>query len=606
MRNNPEIIILPAALLRAFLIVPVLASLLSCAKDDPVVEKLVIPVVFSLSNTELSPGDTLTIVGEKFATPASNNRVVFNNELATPRPFYATAESILVEIPTNATTGPMYVTSLGVRSNETVLEIVHGVGDVWVVGEGSFGYKAKVTGGNAEFLLIPHSASGTSGTLPYTITTGDAQTYPSGPQVSSRGVGTVTRQLQFEAETREAAYEYIERYGRGRKLDLPKQLRTTEAPAVTEDFLVYQGNTFGDFSANPMNFVTVTAALQYDGRRALVYADNANPAGGFTPAQYEAFGVQFDDMIFPTDSMFFGEPTDIDGDNKVVILFTGAVNEITPDGKAQTEGFVSGFFLLNDLLPGVFKAGTSNAREIFYVMVPDPGGVLGNPFSQTLVSDVIPGTLAHEFEHMVSDGYRVLIFGGGTNIAFRQDLWLEEGMAHMAEDLNGFDRQNLLRGALYLDDPGAVPMISGGDTLERRGGTFLLLRYLGDRYGDHIYRQILQSTCRGTTCIDNVTGRGFFAGFADFLAALYLDDRGITSDPRYEFTSLNIQNDFLNLVPPRRLLVLVRTAGDVINDNLKGTSGDFFLLSGAQQPALDIQMSAADNHKIRIVIVRTQ
>ena len=136
---------MPAALLRACLIVSVLVSMLSCAKDDPVVEELVIPVVFSLSDTELSPGDTLTIVGEKFATPASNNRIVFNNELAIPRPFYATADTIQVEVPTNATTGPMYVTSLGVRSNETVLEITHGVGDVWVVGEGSFGYKAEKT-----------------------------------------------------------------------------------------------------------------------------------------------------------------------------------------------------------------------------------------------------------------------------------------------------------------------------------------------------------------------------------------------------------------------------------------------------------------------------
>ena len=92
----------------------------------------------------------------------------------------------------------------------------------------------------------------------------------------------------------------------------------------------------------------------------------------------------------------------------------------------------------------------------------------------------------------------------------------------------------------------------------------------------------------------------FFAGFADFLAALYLDNQGIPSGPEYQFTSLNIRTDF------SPLLVQPRTVGNVINDNLKGTSGDFFFLSGAQQPALDIQMSAADNHKLRIVIVRTQ
>ena len=64
-----------------------LASMISCS-EDPVVEELVVPAVFSVSDTELIPGDTLYIVGENFAEPATGNRVVFNNELATPRPFY--------------------------------------------------------------------------------------------------------------------------------------------------------------------------------------------------------------------------------------------------------------------------------------------------------------------------------------------------------------------------------------------------------------------------------------------------------------------------------------------------------------------------------------
>jgi len=574
--------------------------MLSCS-DDPVVEEPVIPIVNSVSATVLAPGDTLYIVGANFADPAHNNRVVFNNELAAPQPFYVTPDSICVEVPPNATTGPMHVVSLGVSSNSTVLEIPRGVGDVWVVGQGSFEYKAEVTGSNAEFLLIPHSASGTSGTLPYTMTTGNSPTYPVAPQTKSPAVGTITRQLQFETETREAAYEYIETYGRGRKLDLPKQTQKPQPAAARADFLVYQGNKFGGFSGNAQNFTTVTATLEFDGRRALVYADDNNPSGGYNQAQYQAFGEQFDDMIFPTDSMYFGEPSDIDSNNKVVILFTGEVNKITPPGTAN-QGFVAGFVLLNDLTPGIFPPGTSNAREIFYSLVPDPGNELGNTFPQSQVNSIAPGTLAHELEHMISFGFRVVGLGGGTNISFRQDLWLEEGMAHMAEDLNGLDSQNLLRGGRYLSDPGAIPLISGNDTLEQRGGTFLFLRYMGDRYGEDIYKDILQSSCRGTNCIDNATGRGFFAGFADFLAALYLDNQGIPSAPQYQFTSLNIRTDF----SPRSLLVQSRTVGNVISDNLKGTSGDFFLLSGAQQPAMDIQMSAAENHKLRIVIVRTQ
>jgi len=49
------------------------------------------------------------------------------------------------------------------------------------------------------------------------------------------------------------------------------------------------------------------------GQRSIVVADTANPAGGFTSAEYRSIAQSFDNLIHPTMVRYFGEPEDIDG-----------------------------------------------------------------------------------------------------------------------------------------------------------------------------------------------------------------------------------------------------------------------------------------------------
>ena len=300
----------------------------------------------------------------------------------------------------------------------------------------------------------------------------------------------------------------------------------------------------------------------------------------------------------------------VDGNGRIVILFTPRVNDLTPDGQASG-GFISGFVLLNDL-SSIFPSGTTNLMEIFYSMVPDPNGEYGNVFPADNVKDVVPGTLAHEFEHMISNGYRFVTLGKGTDPSYIQQTWLEEGMAHMAEDLNDMDGQNIARASRYLaasfGGPSAQSILGNSedrpynvDTLEQRGGIFLFLRYLGDQIDETIYKKIVRSNKVGIASITNVTGTNFYTSVGDLLATLYLSGRGITSDPKYNYTSIDLLNHFAALDVDNH-----SAAGGTFNATVRSVGGHFNLVAGGQPPFIQFSVSSGRGSQMRVIVVRTK
>ena len=591
-----------------------------CSGDAPTDVEVVTPKIMSLSETVLSTGDTLVITGTDFATPATGNVVVFNNALASVAPFSAAGETLAVVVPANANSGPLYVKSKGVQSNSVVVEVERGVGDVWVVGGvPAYEFKVPIVTGSDEYLIVAESATSTGQSFVFQVTPDTSSVYPAPARFpSSGGTGTVDLGLSFETAAREEAIEYLRTHGMGRPGVIPRA--PAGPPAATRQFFVVKplpeccaltprpANCRQCSYIDPANFTTVTATLVYETDHALIYADVDQPEGSFEPADYEALALQFEIQIYPTNTTAFGLPTPIDGNNKIVILFTPRVNLLTAPGTAVS-GFISGFVLVNDFAPGIFPQGTSNGINVFYSMVPDPSGEYGNFFPKAWLEseNVVPGTLAHEFEHMISIGYRYLVLGGGTNPAYIQQTWLEEGMAHMAEDLNNMDSQNIRRADLYLAEPFGHSLFGNAeadpkDTLEQRGGIFLFLRYLGDRYGEKIFKTIVQYRAVGIASIENVTKTSFHSSVGDYLAALYLSDRGITSDTRYRFTSFNIQNDFGDLLVTDRIV-----QQGAINETVRSAAGNFFRVTGAEPPAINIRVSTpSSSARVRLVVVKTQ
>ena len=378
---------------------------------------------------------------------------------------------------------------------------------------------------------------------------------PLGASLGSMG----GREREFKRRMNEELGRLLKRGGRGNgRVDRTEQafrssISGESSPPQTAHFQVLK-STDPDSIIEPANFKTVEADLKFTGVHSLLYVDNETPAAFLTDEEAVGFGRVFDSEIYQTDRNAFGNESDINHDSRVAILLSPAVNRLTPPGAAQEQGgYIAGYFLMNDLLPHLpgINGRVTNGMEIFYGVVPDPDGLFGNIFLREKTLPVIEGVLAHEFLHMIIFNYRVLMYGQGLYGDYIEKLWLEEGLAHIAEDLNGNDSSNMRRASLFLADPGNVTLIYGGDALDERGAEFLFLRQLGDRFGDEIFRKLVQSKRAGVSNVEAATRAYFKELFADWSAACYLSGRGITSDIRFNYSSINLQSGFtqLSVVP---------------------------------------------------------
>src|SRR3989449_7710629 len=149
----------------------------------------------------------------------------------------------------------------------------------------------------------------------------------------------------------------------------------------------------------------------------------------------------FDTRLYETDTLAFGRESDIDNNGMVIVLMSAKVNSLVTAAQCNTTGFVAGYFFGADLITTPPFA-TGNAGEIFYSIVPDPSGTLSCTHSVTAVTQLVPVTFVHEFQHMISFNQHFLVRGN-----FPEDLWLNEGLAHYAEE-NG--------GGTFLPDTGTV------------------------------------------------------------------------------------------------------------------------------------------------------
>lgn len=252
------------------------------------------------------------------------------------------------------------------------------------------------------------------------------------------------------------------------------------------------------------------ARFETQSARLLIYSDTSNPPGGFSTADYEAFAAKFDELVWPVLTQNFGTPADIDNNGRVIAFFTKAVNELTPAG---SQSVVGGFFFGRDLFPKVAtdRLGAclaSNEAEMFYMLVPDPQGVVnGNVRTLDQVRRSTVGVIGHEFQHLINSSRRLFI---NTTAVYPEVTYMEEGLSHIAEELlfytesglapkrnisidtlrasdqrlaavNAYQTSNLARFRNYLRDPSGHSPYDRDDDLENRGASWSWLRYLADR-----------------------------------------------------------------------------------------------------------------------------
>lgn len=91
--------------------------------------------------------------------------------------------------------------------------------------------------------------------------------------------------------------------------------------------------------------------------------------------------------------------------------------------------------------------------------------------------DLIVGTLAHEYQHLVSFALRSEL---GDAVTSQEVLWLDEGLAHLMEDLTGWGGSNVDAMSAALENWNSTPFAGPDDSVAQRGKAYMLLRYLVD------------------------------------------------------------------------------------------------------------------------------
>lgn len=269
---------------------------------------------------------------------------------------------------------------------------------------------------------------------------------------------------------------------------------------VTYDFACVASRDF------PNAPETVAGVVRHVSDRAVIVED-LQAGQAFTLAEYQQIGSVFDEVIYDTDVAYFGEPADIDSNGgRVVLLYTAGVNRLSDD---YSESFIAGFTCPLDL-----GSSNGNRAEMFYLMVPDPDGDFtggeGDGISKDQVRRITDNTVAHEFQHLINAQRG----NGGA-----QDVWLNEGLSHLAEEVvghavNGFEPGTALGSEDFLESQSRVDvfnkyylnnwfnlsqylgapsdtaaLLNSSDPLDfntfrMRGAAWSFVRYLLDRFED--------------------------------------------------------------------------------------------------------------------------
>jgi hypothetical protein len=378
------------------------------------------------------------------------------------------------------------------------------------------------------------------------------------------------------------------------------------------------------------NFIQTQAVVASVSRRAILMVDTLDgpPAVLFTQPQMDSITQEFDTITFPTDSSYFNNPTDVDGNSRIIMLFSGQINKLTPPGTSG--GFVGGFFFAGDFFPTVGTAqaqgcAESNGAEIFYLLSPDPTGKFGNTRTTSSVRQGTRGTIAHEFQHMINAGNRFQ----NPLVSNFESTWLDEALAHFAEDavgrvqrgfgdlqaltfadvlpcnapcsqgndFNAFFFQNLARLTYWMDKPDKFsPTSRMADTsLATRGAAWAIVRYAADNYSNALPRTLTRALVAGPdTGVKNfaaATKVPIDTAVKGWLVSMYADHLGITGlDAKYQYRSYN----FRSVMPPVARSVLSQSVAsyplriqsigsgsdNISSQNISGT-GTYFRLTVA-------------------------
>ncbi len=207
-------------------------------------------------------------------------------------------------------------------------------------------------------------------------------------------------------------------------------------PPNLGDMLTFRQAIQGNLLPNCNSTATITGEVKFVGQN-FVIVEDVQLAGNFSSQDYQTLGQDLDDIIYPVVVAYYGSPADLDNNQRVVALITAEVNKLTPRGSST---FIAGFFWAGDL-SSTQECPASNSGELFYLIGPDPSGTFSDPVEVGDAIELAETTVAHEFLHLLNTEQRIII--GDGDFSDLEHTWLDEGLAHLAEEISGFSKAGL-------------------------------------------------------------------------------------------------------------------------------------------------------------------
>ena len=293
--------------------------------------------------------------------------------------------------------------------------------------------------------------------------------------------------------------------------DIPETVSDTPA-----DYALGTTLTFNASNSDTDENFTVDATLLYKTENVYLFIEDGVSVD---EEAFKALVDNFQNETYPTDREFFGSEWNpgIDGDPRLFILY------------ARGLGFsIAGYYSSADEYSHLAH-DFSNEKEMFYINADTTGPE----------DDSLPGTLAHEFQHMIH-------WYHDRN----EETWMNEGSSVLAEFLNGFSADGF--DYAYTSDPDlqlnswSENPSSDPDIYAHYGAGFLFMAYFLDRFGNESTQALVADPNNGMRAVDAVlsaegitdpvTGAPITSNdvFADWVIANYLQDEDV-ADGRYVY-----------------------------------------------------------------------
>jgi len=291
--------------------------------------------------------------------------------------------------------------------------------------------------------------------------------------------------------------------------NLSRQTPDTELNGVSVTYALLAPN-IGTFwvQEEGVGWKEVNATLKSTGTHCYVYVDNNSIYN-----KWDMVKNAFENDIYAKEVPLFGNPPNIDGDDKIYIL----ISELGTG--------VGGYFMPDDQDPG---KPHSNAKDIIYL---DDDNSDQN----------MKGTAAHEFNHLIH---------WEQDAQHDEELWVLEGTAMYAEFYVYGTHHWTVWGDVLSPGFEGLPDISltfttyagtRDEMVSQYGAAYLFTLYLHEKYGGaSTIGDIVKDDANGIAGINHhLTGVQFKDVFETWTIANYVDDN--TQSNLYWYENINLQ-----------------------------------------------------------------